>query len=185
MVDDLQRLTRWTDHVAARWEKKCLYSAANKQRGKIQIFQTRLFRTIHFDSYSISSCCCDSIFLICDEIIIKKMGTHAKRAVIDFCVHLGKNWQEMHRLMREAYKEECFAKQTIQYWYKLFSDSLWGAVGLNRQLLKSTWILSQPQSWRIDTILPWISIVTTSNVQLCIHLQTSCLQNGFAITMFV
>ncbi len=49
----------------------------------------------------------------------KKMGIRSKqRAMIDFCVQLGKDIGETCALLREAYSEECFAKQTIQHRHK-------------------------------------------------------------------
>ncbi len=57
------------------------------------------------------------------ETIVEQMGIRAKQyEVIDFCICLGKNPQEMDMLMRDLYKEECFAKRTLQYWHKSFSN---------------------------------------------------------------
>ncbi len=85
---------------------------------KGQIFQTRLFRAIYVDLYSMSSSC-----FMCGETIVEKVDIRVKRrAAIHFCNHLGKNQQEMYMSMREAYKEKCFAIRTVQYWHKSFSD---------------------------------------------------------------
>ncbi len=52
----------------------------------------------------------------------KEMNICVKRhAAIDFCIHLGKNQQDLYTLTTEAYKEECLAKRTVQYQYKLSS----------------------------------------------------------------
>ncbi len=57
------------------------------------------------------------------ETIVKKMDIRAEQCtVINFWVHLGKSQQKRYTLMREAYKEEYFAKWTIQNWHKSFSN---------------------------------------------------------------
>ncbi len=63
---------------------------------------------IYVDLYSISSCCYNSVFLLCGETIIVKMDIRVKQRVrIDFCVYVGKNPQKL------IGKEDCFTKGII------------------------------------------------------------------------
>ncbi len=86
------------------------------------------------------------------------MNIHAKQlVVIDFCIYLEKYQQEMYMLMREAYKEEYFVKQMIQYWHKSFSDCRQKVSVLPQ---KNENVCRESESNILKNNLSWISIIS-------------------------